>query len=202
MISKPTVNLAAAGKGGFLAGFDETHAHARGLAGDLAGQPLGAGPGAETRVIVGGRFAGSITMRAPAVAIFGSRQFRAAAQLRAAGKSTRIVRSLAISHRGEDVAAAKLVAEKMRRRRHDRRIRGLFRHPVDAGEMKAADAAGLVAAGTSHVVRRRSKAASGADILQSYAIGGGLLQCGDDVALGKSLLGALTLHQAEFRLQG
>jgi hypothetical protein len=50
MNSKPTVNLATADKGAFLSAFHEAHAHARGFAGDLAGQPLGAGPGAKTRI--------------------------------------------------------------------------------------------------------------------------------------------------------
>src|SRR5437879_3413642 len=120
MNSKPTVNLATARKDAFLAAFDETHAHARGFAGDLTGQSFGAGPGAKTRVVAGGRFPWDIAMRAPAVIVFGSRQFRAAAQLRAAGKSAGIVRWLAISRCGEDIAAADQVAEEVRRSRHDR----------------------------------------------------------------------------------
>ena len=115
MISKPTVNLTGAGMAVFLAGLDETHAHARGLAGHLAGEPLGAGPATETRVVIGGRFARRITMRAPAVAVFGSREFGAAALLRAAGKSPRIIRADTPLYRVENIATADLVAEKMSR---------------------------------------------------------------------------------------
>src|SRR3954471_8414677 len=139
MISKPTVNLATANDGLFLAAFDETHAHARGLACDLTGEPRRAGPATKTRVVAGGWFTRGITMRAPAIAIFGSGQFGIAAQLRTAGESAGIVRLLAIPQCDEDIPPADLVAEEMRRCRHDRGIGRFFRHPVDAREMKAAD---------------------------------------------------------------
>src|SRR5687768_9935917 len=91
-------------------------------------------------------------MRAPAVVIIGAGKFGAAAQLRTAGEPARVIRRPAVAQAYENIAAADLVTEEMRRRRHHGRIRRLVRHPVDAGEVKAADAPRLVAAGTSHVV--------------------------------------------------
>ena len=58
----------------------------------------------------------------------------------------------------------------MRRRRHHGRIGGFCRHPVDAGKMKAADAAGLMAARTGHVVEPPLKAGDRADVLQLDAV--------------------------------
>src|SRR5689334_2286426 len=87
----------------------------------------------------------------------------------------------------------------MRRGRHHSRIGGLCRHPVDAGEMKAADAARLVAACAGHVVEPALEAAGRADVLQLDAVRGYLLQGRDDVSLTER--GALALHEAEFRLQ-
>src|SRR5215218_8599293 len=153
MISKPTVNLAAANKPAFLAGSHKAHAHAGALARDLAGQPLGAGPAAKARVAASGCLLCGITMRPPAVIVFGSRQLSGAAQLRTAGKSLGIVRWLAVPQRHEDVAATDLVGKEMRRGRHDRGVGGIRSHPVDTGEMKAADAARLVATRTGDVVQ-------------------------------------------------
>src|SRR3954453_10700827 len=117
MNSKPTVNCVTAGKQPLLTAFDEAHADSRGLAGNLARQPLGAGPVPKTRVIAGDRLASNIilqiAMRAPAVAIFGPGQFGAATRLRAAGEASRIIRRPAVAHGGENIAAANLVAEEM-----------------------------------------------------------------------------------------
>ena len=121
-------------------------------------------------------------MRAPAVVIFGAGKFGAAAQLRAAGKAAGIIGRPAVAQRGEDIAAADLVAEEMRRGRHDGRIGRLCRHPVDARKMEAADAAGLVAARAGDVVQPPLKARDRADVLQLRAVVRRLLQRGDDVA--------------------
>ena len=43
-------------------------------------------------------------MRAPTVVIFGSGEFGAAAQLRAAGKPARVIRGPAVAHGGENIA--------------------------------------------------------------------------------------------------
>src|SRR3954469_15574293 len=153
MISKPTVNCARAAKRLFLTAFNEAHAHARGLAGALAGQPLGAAPGTEAAVVVGGLGVSDITMCAPAVAVFGAGEFRATTQLRAAGEAARIVRRPAVAQRGENIAASRLVAEEVRRRRHHCRIRRFGRHPIDAGKVETTDAAGLVTTGTGNVVQ-------------------------------------------------
>jgi len=101
-----------------LAISDEAHPHSRSVSDHLTCEPLGAGPRLETPVIVGGIGLLLIAMRAPAVLIFGSGEFRAAAQLRAAGKSPGVIRTPAVAQRGENIAAADLVAEEMRRRRH------------------------------------------------------------------------------------
>src|SRR5450432_249656 len=140
-----------------LAAFDEAHPHASRLAHDLACEPLGAAPRPKTPVVVGGIGAPDITMCTPAVIVFGSDEFRAAAQLRPACKAARKIRILAVAQRGQDIAAADLVAKEMRRRRHDSRIVGFCGYPVDAGEMKAADAAGLVTARAGHVVKAALK---------------------------------------------
>src|ERR1700694_1790264 len=118
MNSKPTVNCAGAPNRPFLTAFDEAHAHARGLAGGLAGEALGAAPGTEAAVVVGGLRASDVAMRTPAVAIFGADEFRTSARLRAAGEAPGIVRRPSVAQRGKNIAAADLVAEEMRRRRH------------------------------------------------------------------------------------
>src|SRR5512143_2375492 len=110
-----------------------------------------------------------IAVRAPAVLVFGSGEFRTAAQLRPACEAARVIRLPAIAQRGENVAAADLVAEEMRRRRNDGGIVGLGRHPVDAGEMKTADAAGLMAAAAADVVEPALEARHRADVLQRDA---------------------------------
>src|SRR6185436_7066924 len=128
------------------------HADARDFAGGLTAQTLGASPVAKTSVIACGRLALHIAMRTPAVVVIGAGKFGAAAQLRTAGEPARVIRWPAVAQACENIAAADLVAEEMRRCRHHGRIRWFFRHPVDAGEVKAAYAARLVAAGTGHVV--------------------------------------------------
>src|SRR5262245_11721164 len=105
-------------------------------------------------------------MRAPAVLILRSCQFRAAARLRPAGKAACEVRTFAVAKRGEDVAAADLVAEEMRRGRHDCGIGRLFRRPVDARKMEAADPAGLVTAGAGDVVQPALEARNRADVFE------------------------------------
>src|ERR1700733_5788361 len=107
-----------------------------------------------------------IAMRAPAVAIFGSGEFRTAAQLRPAGKAARVIRAFAVARRGRDIAAPDRVAEETGRGGHHGRVVGLGRHPVDAGEVKAADAAGLMAARAGHTVETALKARVRACILQ------------------------------------
>src|ERR1017187_6226767 len=185
-----------------LAISDEAHSHSRSLADHLTCEPLGAGPRLETPVIVGGASVLLIALRAPAVLVFGSGEFGAAAQLRSAGKSAGVIRVPAVAHRGENIAAADLVAKEMRRRRHHSGIVGLGRHPVDAGEMKAADAAGLMAARTGHVVEPALKACDRADILQRHAAFRCLLQGRDDIRFPEYRVSrAITLHQAERRLQ-
>src|SRR6266436_8681474 len=183
-MSETTVNLEAQGGAGraiSLAISDKTHPHSRGLACDLARQPLDAGPRPKTSVVVGGVWPLHITMRAPAVVVFGAGQFGAAAQLRAAGKPPRVIRGPAVAQCGENIAAADLVAEEMRRRRHDRRIGRPGRHPVDAGEMKAADTAGLMASRAGHVVEPALKACKRANVLRRGPAFGCLLQRRDDV---------------------
>src|SRR5580693_4358335 len=97
-----------------LASTDEAHPDPRGLACDLAREPLGAGPCAKTPVIVGSVGALQIAMRTPAVFILGAGEFGAATQLRTAGKAAGKIRTPAVTKRGENVAAADLVAEEMR----------------------------------------------------------------------------------------
>src|SRR5436305_8720333 len=106
----------------FLAAFHETHAHPRRRARPLAREALGAGPGTEAAIVFGGVGVLQIAMRAPAVLIFGAGKLGAAAQLRTAGEAARIIRTPSIAQRGKDIAAADLIAEEMRRRRHHRRV--------------------------------------------------------------------------------
>ena len=71
----------------------------------------------------------------------------------------------------------------MRRRRHHGGIGRLCRHPVDAGKMKAADAAGLVTAGAGDVVEPPLEAGGRADISEARTpLPGRLLQGRDHVA--------------------
>ena len=105
---------------------------------------------------------------------------------------------------GEDVAAANLVAEEMRRGRHDGGIGRLGRHPVDAGKMEAADAAGLVTAGAGHVVEAALEARDRADVLQFHAaLRAAFSSARDDVVLAEQRIFAAVLarDQAEGRLQ-
>ena len=67
--------------------------------------------------------------------------------------------------------------------------------------MKAADAAGLMAAGAGHVVEPALEACGRTDVLQGQACVRGLLQRRDDVALLEYSLCVIALHQAEGRLQ-
>lgn len=97
-----------------LAALDEAHPHPRGLARDLAGEPLGTGPRLEAPVIVVGVWLLLITMRAPTILIFGASEFGAAARLWPAGESTRIIRLPAVARRGQNIASPDLVAEEMR----------------------------------------------------------------------------------------
>src|SRR5277367_6976456 len=105
-------------------------------------------------------------MRTPAVVIFGSGQLPAAAQLRPLGKAAAVVDRFAVADFGQDIAAANLVAEEMRRGRHDQRVGRMGGHPVDAGEMKSADTAGLVASGTRNVVKPALEARDRMNVLQ------------------------------------
>src|SRR5204863_3915040 len=102
-----------------------------------------------------------------------------------------------------DVAAADLVAEELRRRRHHARVGRLRRHPVDAGEMKAADAAGLVAARTGDVVQSTLEAGYRANVLQLHAVFRRLFQRANNVIFAEYGISycALTLHQTELWLQ-
>src|SRR5712672_233563 len=184
----------------FLTTLDETHTHAI-FAGHLARKPFGASPQAETWVVIGDFRVLPITMRAPAVAVFGAGEFRAAAQLRAAGKAAGKIRPLAVSQRGKDVAAANLVTEEKRRCRNGCRIGGLCRHPVDSREMKAADAARLMAARTGDIVQAALEAADRTDVLQRHAVARRLPQGRDDIILLEERSSALTFRQAECRLQ-
>src|SRR5947209_978229 len=149
--------------------FHKTHPHARGIADGLTGQPLGTRPGPEAGVIVRAFRILPIAMRPPAVVIFSPGEFGAAAQLRTARKSPRVIRRRPVTQRSEDIATANLVAEEVRRCRHYAGIGRLFCHPVDAGKMKAADAAGLVATGAGNVVEPPLKTCDGADVLQRNA---------------------------------
>src|SRR4051812_20662933 len=106
-------------------------------------------------------------MRAPAVAVLAAGKFFRTAQLRPGGKSPGIVGHPAIPERSEDVAAAGLIPKEMRRRRDHGRIGRFGCHPVDTREMKAADAARLVATGAGDVVEPPLKAGEGADVLQA-----------------------------------
>src|ERR1700730_5763979 len=96
----------------------KAHAHPRCRRSGFAGEPFGAGPGAEALVVVVRPRALHIAMRAPAVLIFGAGKLGAAALLRPAGKALREIRRLAVAKRGEDIAATHLIAEEMRRGRH------------------------------------------------------------------------------------
>src|ERR1700722_3969050 len=95
--SDNAIRSAAFGKRSELSTFNEAHSHSRGIADGLARQPLGAGPRPETAVVVGGIGLLTIAMRAPAIVIFGPCQFGAAAQLRAVGKSTGVIRRPAVA---------------------------------------------------------------------------------------------------------
>src|ERR1700694_5614337 len=80
---------------------------------------------------------------------------------------------------------------------------GLGRHPVDTGKVEAADAAGLMASRTSHVVEPALKACQRADVLKGDPAFACLLQCGDDVNFLEYRIsrGTTALHKAESRLQ-
>src|SRR5258708_28877320 len=93
----------------------ETHAHSRRLALGLAHQPLGAGPRLKTAVVIGGDWVLDITMRAPAVLVFGAGEFGIAAQLRSAREAPGKIRGLAVPECSQNISAADLIAEKMRR---------------------------------------------------------------------------------------
>src|SRR5262249_23716877 len=136
------------------------------------------------------------------VLVFGACELGTATQLRAAGEAAREIRCLAGSKGCEDVATADLIAEEMRRSRDDGRVGWFRRHPVDAGEMEAADAAGLVAARAAHVVQPALEAADGPNILQRRSLLRGLRKYGDDVALAEQrIAGAvLTGDEAKGRL--
>src|ERR1700712_1752656 len=69
--------------------------------------------------------------------------------------------------------------------------------------MKAADAAGLVASRTGHVVEPPLKARGRADVLQRHAAFGRLLQGYKDVTLREDRIrrSVLALHQAKSRLE-
>src|SRR5258708_23281834 len=148
---------------------DETHAHSRRLALGLALQPLGAVPRLKTAVVIGGDWVLDITMRAPAVLVFGAGEFGIAAQLRSAREAAGKIRVLAVAECTQNIAAADLIAEEMRRCWYDDCIGRFCRHPVDTGEMKAADATGLVAARAGDVVEPALQACHRADILQRDA---------------------------------
>ena len=77
------------------------------------------------------------------------------------------------------------------------------RHPVDAGEMKAADPACLMTPGAGDVVEPALKARDRSDILQRDAALRCLFQGRDDIALREDGIGRaiIALHQAESRLQ-
>src|SRR4029078_12934919 len=75
----------------------------------------------------------------------------------------------------------------------------LVRHPVDAGKMKAADAARLVAAGTGHIVEPAFETCRRADVLHVHATFRCSPERSHDVCLAEH--SALALHQPEFRLQ-
>src|ERR1700757_4022577 len=73
----------------------KAHAHPACRAHGLAGQPLGATPGAEAPGVLGDFGVLHIAMRTPAIAIFGAGEFGRAARLRAAGKAAREIDRLA-----------------------------------------------------------------------------------------------------------
>src|SRR5581483_10322691 len=189
-------SLLAMTTAGLLPRLHKAHAHPGRRCGGFAGEPLSAGPGAKTLVVFVRPRALHIAMRAPAVLIFGSGKLGAAALLRPAGKAFREIRRLAVAERGEDIAAAHLIAEEMRRGRHHRRVRWFCRHPVDTGEMKTADAARLVAAGAGDVVEAARKARDRADVLQGDAVLCGLLQRVHDIVLGEDGFAALARNEA------
>src|SRR6476646_6186675 len=91
----------------------KTHSHPRDVAHDLAGETFGAGPRFEAAVALGGVDTGAVTGRAPAVLVFCAGEFTAAAQLRPAGKSARIVHRPVIADRSQNAAAADLNAEEI-----------------------------------------------------------------------------------------
>src|SRR3954454_13236321 len=182
--------------------FHKTHAEPRRAADRLTCKALGAGPEAKARIVVGRPRPLLVTMRAPAVFIGRAGEFTAAARLRAVGKAARKIRLPALAYRGKDIAAPWLIAEEMRRGRHHRRIRRLLCHPVDAGKMKAAEAAGLVTARASDVVEPALETRNRTDIFQRNALRRGFPQRRDHLAFAKHLIAvAVGLHDAECRLQ-
>ena len=78
--------------------------------------------------------------------------------------------------RGQDVATADLVADKMRRGRNDGGVRRLVRQPVHARKMEAADAARLMAAGAGDIVEAALEARDRTDVFKPDAALGGFLQ--------------------------
>src|SRR5579864_2496770 len=124
-------------------------------------------------------------MRAPAVLIFGADEFVGAAKLRPLGKSAAVIHRFAVADRYQNIAAANLVAEEMRRGRHDGGVGRMRPQPVDAGKMKAADAAGLMAPGAADVVEPTLETCSRADVLQLEVALGGFLQGADNIVIGE-----------------
>src|ERR1700741_1976705 len=124
-------------------------------------------------------------MRAPAVLIFGADELSAGAELRAAREAARKIRIFAVGERGQDIAAPHLIAEEMRRGRHDYGVGRLSRHPVGAGKMKAADAARLMTAGAGHIVQPPLEAGSRADIERREAARGELLPRPHDILVAE-----------------
>src|SRR6185437_677241 len=106
-----------------------------------------------------------------------------------------------VANRRQNVAAADLVPEEMRRTRYHDRIGWIFCHPIDAREMKAADAAGLVTSGAADVVEPALKTCDRTDVLQIETARRRLLQRADNVIPGEYGISALGLYEAEGRLQ-
>src|SRR3569833_3623065 len=165
-----------------LVGGDETHPHP-GIGAGLTGEPRGAGPGAEALVVLRLVVLPHVTVPTPAVAVRGAGKFHIAARLRPAGESAREIRFSAVAKRGQDIAPSNLAAEEVRRARHHDRVRRFCRHPIDAGEMEAADAAGLMAAGAADIVEPPREARDRLDVLLGNAFLGRLLQRANDVVV-------------------
>src|SRR5579884_4115557 len=85
-----------------LPALHKAHAHPADRAHGLAGQAFGAIPGAEAWVVIARLGVLYITVRAPAVLVFGTGQFGRAAQLRTAGEAARKIHLSAITERGEN----------------------------------------------------------------------------------------------------